>query len=131
MISEHSLHIGWLLPWDCTVERRCVTGNRYKTYYPGMSQSVVSQNERRQRHDSLLILASPNLHWVKKKIWEHNMPKIGSHVNAAIKAVTCYLNSAVSGIIPEGVISVLTVLQAPSGLNMATLISSTDTEFII
>lgn len=59
------------------------------------------------------------------------MPKIGSHVNAMIKAVTCYLNSAASGIIPEGVITVLTVLQAPSVLNMTTLIVSTDTDLMI
>lgn len=59
------------------------------------------------------------------------MPKSGSHVSEAIKAVTCYPNSAASGIIPEGVIIVLTDLRAPSMLNMASLIFSTDTDLII
>jgi hypothetical protein len=47
-----------------------------------------------------------------------------------MKAVTCYLNSAVSGVVPEGVTSVLTVLQAPSVLNMASLIFAADTDLI-
>lgn len=59
------------------------------------------------------------------------MPKAGNHINEVIKGVTCYLNSGVPGIIPEGVISALTFLQAPSMLNMATLIFSTDTDLII
>ena len=59
------------------------------------------------------------------------MAKSGSHGNEAIKAVRCYLNSVASGIIPEGVIVVLTDLRAPSMLNMASLIFSTDTDLII